>query len=64
MKPSSTPLCRVQSADVRYGRVAALSGINLTISAGERIALVGSNGSARAHCCACCTGWSSPSAAM
>ncbi len=47
MKPSSTPLCRVQSADVRYGRVAALSGINLTISTGERIALVGSNGSGK-----------------
>ena len=40
-------LYRVESADVRFGRVAALSSINLTIQRGERVALVGSNGSGK-----------------
>ena len=40
-------LYRVESANVRFGRVAALSSINLTIHTGERVALVGSNGSGK-----------------
>ena len=40
-------LYRVESANVRFGRVAALSSINLTIQTGERVALVGSNGSGK-----------------
>ena len=40
-------LYRLEAADVRFGRVAALSGINLTIQSGERVALVGSNGSGK-----------------
>ena len=40
-------LCRVQSADVRFGHVTALSNINLAIESGERVALVGSNGSGK-----------------
>ena len=40
-------LCRVQSADVHFGQVAALSNINLTIEVGARVALVGSNGSGK-----------------
>ena len=40
-------LCRVQSADVCFGHVMALSNINLAIESGERVALVGSNGSGK-----------------
>ncbi len=40
-------VCRVQSADVNFGRVAALKNINLSIHAGERVALIGSNGSGK-----------------
>ncbi len=40
-------LYRVEAADVRFGRVAALTGINLAIQHGERVALVGSNGSGK-----------------
>ncbi len=47
MTPAMTGLCRVESADVRFGRVSALRGINLTIHTGERVALVGSNGSGK-----------------
>ena len=37
----------LQSVDVRFGPVSALSGISLRIRQGERIALVGSNGSGK-----------------
>jgi tungstate transport system ATP-binding protein len=42
-----SPVCEVQSADVNFGRVAALKNINLLIHAGERVALIGSNGSGK-----------------
>ena len=44
---AAADVCRVESADVRFGHVTALSNINLTIQTGERVALVGSNGSGK-----------------
>jgi len=40
-------LIKLKSADVRFGRVTALSGIDLRISSGERIAVIGGNGSGK-----------------
>ena len=40
-------LVQLKSADVRFGRVPALSGINLKLARGERVALVGANGSGK-----------------
>ena len=41
------PLLRLRSAGVRFGPVAALDAIELSIAAGERVALVGANGSGK-----------------
>jgi tungstate transport system ATP-binding protein len=40
-------LIKLRSVGVRYGRVEALAGIDLTVSAGERIAVIGGNGSGK-----------------
>lgn len=49
--PLAPPLQHLQialhDASVRFGRKAALQGINLAVHAGERIALVGANGSGK-----------------
>ena len=48
--PSNGPaptVVRLRGAGVRFGRVQALQGIDLTVRAGERIALVGANGSGK-----------------
>lgn len=42
-----TQLFNLQSASVQFGPVVALSSCNLSISAGERVALIGSNGSGK-----------------
>ena len=43
-----------------YGKIGVLHSVNLTIGAGEVVALLGPNGAARPHCCArcraCCRG--------
>jgi tungstate transport system ATP-binding protein len=40
-------LIKLRSVGVRYGRVEALAGIDLAVSAGERIAVIGGNGSGK-----------------
>ena len=42
-----TPLFRLNSVSVRFGRLRALSDCTLRVSAGDRLALVGSNGSGK-----------------
>ena len=44
---SDTRLVTLRGASVRFGEVQALRGIDLTVHAGERIALVGANGSGK-----------------
>ncbi len=45
---SATPLLRVEGIEARYGgAVRALSGVDLTIGAGEIVALVGANGAGK-----------------
>jgi tungstate transport system ATP-binding protein len=59
MPPSASSrwLMDLQGVDVRFGRVHALSRHHAAHRAGERVALVGANGSGKAPCCACCMGW-------
>ena len=40
-------LVQLKSVDVRFGAVQALAGINLRVAAGERVALIGANGSGK-----------------
>jgi tungstate transport system ATP-binding protein len=42
-----TPVFKLQSAAVRFGRVQALSACSLKVNAGERLALIGANGSGK-----------------
>lgn len=42
-----SPICRVSNASLRFGPVRALSHIECQISAGERVALIGSNASGK-----------------
>ena len=42
-----TPLLSLDAVSVRYGRLRALDGCTLSIASGERLALVGSNGSGK-----------------
>ena len=41
------PLVRLQGVSVRFGPAGALNELNLTVSAGERLALIGANGSGK-----------------
>ncbi len=40
-------LIKLKGVDVRFGAIQALAGIDLRVSAGERLALIGSNGSGK-----------------
>ena len=42
--PQSSPLLALEGATVRFGRVTALQGVDVTLCRGEAVALVGANG--------------------
>ncbi|MFZ3125296.1 MAG: ATP-binding cassette domain-containing protein, partial [Acidovorax sp.] len=42
--PDHPPVFSLQGVGVRYGRVQALHGVNLSVAPGERVALIGANG--------------------
>jgi branched-chain amino acid transport system ATP-binding protein len=43
----STPLLRLESLEVRYGSVQALTGVDLEVNKGELVTLLGSNGAGK-----------------
>jgi len=43
----SSPLIEIRNADFGYDDVVAITGVNLTVSAGEALALIGTNGSGK-----------------
>jgi tungstate transport system ATP-binding protein len=45
--PVGAPLFSLHGVALRFGKVQALAGINLDIAAGERVALIGANGSGK-----------------
>ncbi len=55
-------VCALREVDLRYGRVLALQGVNLQIAQGERVALVGSNGSGKSSLLRLLHGLVAPSA--
>lgn len=54
-------LFELQDVGLRFGRIQALQGCTLTISAGERVALVGANGSGKSCLLRCLHGLIPPS---
>ena len=44
---STTPLLAIRSLRAAYGRIEALKGVDLTIHAGEIVALIGANGAGK-----------------
>ena len=43
----SSPLIEIRNADFGYDDVVAIAGVNLTVSAGEALALIGTYGSGK-----------------
>lgn len=56
----STPLLSATGVHKRYGRKVALSGADLTVGAGELVALVGENGSGKTTLLRICAGLVAP----
>ena len=61
--PTPQPLIHLQAADVHFGRTQALRGVTLTLHRGERLMLVGANGSGKTSLLRLLHGLVPPSAA-
>ncbi len=57
-----TPYLQFQSLEKRYGAVAALAGISLTVARGDVLALLGPNGAGKSTLFGCLLGFTRPSA--
>src|SRR5512141_1971182 len=47
LPPAMTPLLELNEVSARYGQVAALHGVSLTVDEGEMVALLGANGAGK-----------------
>jgi len=62
MRDPATPLVHLHDVHKRYGEVAALSGVDLHLGAGEVLALLGANGAGKSTAIAMLLGLSKPDA--
>jgi ABC-2 type transport system ATP-binding protein len=62
MNPSAQPLAHLRAARKRYGSVAALDGVDLTLQPGEVLALLGANGAGKSTAIALLLGLLKPDA--
>ena len=62
---ASRPGSHLRAQDLRkgFGDGAVLDGVSLTVTAGQRLAVIGDNGAERARCCDCSRARSCPIAA-
>lgn len=60
--PQGTPVT-LESIAKRYGNRTVLDNLQLRISAGQFVAVVGRSGCGKVPCCVCWPGWKTPAAA-